>query len=111
MMGDEPYVEATIVPTITFQPVGTSVDVPPGTTILQAAEQGGVFLRHTCGGQAMCGTCRCKVLEGAGNLSPMARHEQKRLEYLYAAKNARLSCQTEIRGDVVVEVPVPTLGL
>jgi 2Fe-2S ferredoxin len=98
-------------PTITFQPLGTTVDVKPGTTILQAAEQGNVFLRHTCGGQAMCGTCRCKVLEGASNLSPMARHEQKRLEYLYAAKNARLSCQAQINGNVAVEVPVPTLGL
>lgn len=98
-------------PTITFQPLGTVVEVNPGTTILQAAEQHGVFLRHVCGGNAMCATCRCKVLEGAESLSPMARHEQKRLAELYAPKNARLSCQAEIRGDVVVEIPVPTLGV
>jgi uncharacterized 2Fe-2S/4Fe-4S cluster protein (DUF4445 family) len=41
----------------------------------------------------------------------MARHEQKRLKELYAPKEARLSCQAEILGDVTVEVPVPTLGV
>lgn len=98
-------------PTITFQPMGVHVSVAPGTTILQAAEQGNVFLRHVCGGHAMCATCRCKVIEGGDRLSPMARHEQKRLRELYAPNEVRLSCQAEILGDVVVEVPVPTLGL
>lgn len=98
-------------PTITFQPLGKQVTVEAGTTIAEAARQGEVFLRHVCGGKAMCATCRCKVVQGADKLSPMARHEEKRLKELYAPKEARLSCQTEIRGDVVVEVPVPTLGL
>jgi ferredoxin len=98
-------------PTITFQPMGVSVTVAPGTTILSAAEQGNVFLRHVCGGNAMCATCRSKVIAGAGYLSPMARHEQKRLRELYAAQEVRLSCQAEIQGDVVVEIAVPTLGV
>jgi len=98
-------------PTVTFQPMGAAVEVKPGTTILMAAEQGNVFLRHVCGGKAMCATCRCKVVAGGENLSPMARHEQKRLKELYAPVGVRLSCQTEVRGDVVVEVPVPTLGV
>lgn len=98
-------------PVITFAPVGVTVEVEPGTTVLQAAERGQVFLRHVCGGKAMCATCRCKVIAGADKLSPMARHEEKRLKELYAAREARLSCQAEIRGDVTVEVPVPTLGL
>ena len=98
-------------PTITFQPMGKAFSVAPGTTVLEAAEQNGIFLRHVCGGKAMCTTCRCKVMAGAGGLSPMARHEQKRLKEMYAPGDARLSCQAEIHGDVVVEVPVPTLGV
>jgi len=98
-------------PTITFQPMGKQFDVPAGTTVLAVAMQHEVFLRHVCGGKAMCATCRCKVLSGAENLSPMARHEEKRLRELYAPREARLSCQAEIRGDVVVEIPVPTLGV
>jgi ferredoxin len=98
-------------PTITFQPLGKSFTVPTGTTILEVALQNDIFLRHVCGGKAMCATCRCKVVAGPDKLSPMARHEEKRLKELYAPKEARLSCQTEIQGDVVVEIPVPTLGL
>lgn len=98
-------------PTITFQPMGVTVSVSPGTTILAAAEQQGLFLRHVCGGNAICGTCRCKVLAGAENLSPIARHEQKRLAEFYAGPGVRLSCQAAIGGDVTVEIPVPTLGL
>jgi uncharacterized 2Fe-2S/4Fe-4S cluster protein (DUF4445 family) len=98
-------------PSITFQPMGVTVSVEPGTTIKQAAEQGQVFLRHVCGGKAMCATCRCKVQSGGEHLSPMARHEEKRLKELYASRETRLSCQAAIHGDVVVEVPVPTLGV
>ncbi|HWI66518.1 MAG TPA: 2Fe-2S iron-sulfur cluster-binding protein [Symbiobacteriaceae bacterium] len=98
-------------PTITFQPMGKRFEVAAGTTVLEVAMQHEIFLRHVCGGKAMCATCRCKVIDGADKLSPMARHEEKRLKELYAPKGVRLSCQAEIRGDVVVEVPVPTLGL
>ncbi|MGE5673096.1 MAG: 2Fe-2S iron-sulfur cluster-binding protein [Mycobacterium leprae] len=98
-------------PKITFQPMGVTQEVESGTTVLAAAGEAGVFLRHTCGGKAMCATCRSRVLEGAANLSPMARHEQKRLKELYAPKEVRLSCQAQILGDVTVEVPVPKLGL
>ncbi|HEY3367096.1 MAG TPA: 2Fe-2S iron-sulfur cluster-binding protein [Symbiobacteriaceae bacterium] len=98
-------------PAITFQPMGIVVSVSEGTTILEAALSREIFLRHNCGGKAMCTTCRCKVLDGASSLSPMARHEQKRLAELYAPKNVRLSCQAQILGDVTVEIPVPTLGV
>jgi ferredoxin len=98
-------------PAITFQPLEVTVTVAPGTTILQAAEQHKIFLRHVCGGNAICATCRCKVLAGAERLSEMARHEQKRLKELYAPKEVRLSCQAQVLGDVVVEISVPTLGV
>lgn len=95
---------------ITFQPLGITVEVEPGTSILKAAQQNDIYMRSTCGGNAMCATCRCKVISGAEALSPMARHEQKRLKELYAPKEVRLSCQAEVHGHVVVEIPVPTLG-
>lgn len=97
-------------PTITFQPMGRVVEVEPGSTILAAAMQSDLFLRHVCGGIMNCATCRSKVLAGAANLSPMSRGEQKRLAELYAPAGVRLSCQARIEGDVVVEIPVPTLG-
>lgn len=98
-------------PTILFQPMGRAVQVESGCTILEAAIRSELFLRHVCGGIMNCATCRSKVLEGAENLSPMSRGEKKRLAELYAPSNVRLSCQAQILGDMVVEIPVPTLGV
>ena len=50
----------------------------PIYSVLVAAQRGGVALRHDCGGKALCGTCRVKVL--SGRLSPMGERERIRLE-------------------------------
>lgn len=97
-------------PSITFHPLGVTVQVNPGETILEAANRHDIFLRSVCGGNAMCTTCRCRVTAGADNLSPMARGEKKRLAEMMAAREVRLSCQAQILGDVEVTIPVPTLG-
>ncbi len=96
---------------ITFQPIGMTVSVKPGTSILKAAQDNGLFMRSVCGANAICGTCRCTVIKGMEGLSPVARHERKRLQELYAGPDVRLSCQAEVLGDVEVRIPVPTLGL
>lgn len=97
-------------PVVTFQPLGKTVTVPEGTTILEAAEIAGVFMRQTCSRNAMCGTCRFRIVEGSQSFSPMARHESGRLKELYAPKDVRLGCQAQVRRDVVIEVSVPVLG-
>lgn len=98
-------------PNITFQPMGRVVAVEAGCTILEAALRADLFLRHLCGGIMNCATCRSRVVAGAENLSPMSRGEKKRLAELYAAAEVRLSCQAQVLGDVVVEIPVSTLGV
>lgn len=96
---------------IRFEPAGTTAVVPAGRSILEAALLHGVFLRNMCGRSANCATCRVRILSGTEGLSPMGRAEQHRLRELYAAPDTRLACQTRVTGDVVVEVPVPVLGL
>lgn len=97
-------------PKITFQPMDVELQVERGTTVLEAAIKHDIFLRHTCGSNAMCATCRCTVVSGDDQLSPMEWFEEKRLRELYAPKDVRLSCQAKILGDVVVKISVPTLG-
>lgn len=98
-------------PSITFQPMGLTVSVESGCTILEAAVRSELFLRHVCGGIMNCATCRATVVEGMESLSPASRGERKRLAELYAPANVRLSCQAQILGDVTVVIPVPTLGV
>src|SRR6267142_2759161 len=41
-----------------------TLSVAPGTTILKAAQAGGVDITATCGGRGRCTSCRVKLLAG-----------------------------------------------
>lgn len=84
---------------------GPLVEVPYGTTILQAATQNKVDLDSFCGGTCSCSTCRVEVLAGGKNLSKRKAEEIAVLGEERCQNGDRLSCQTKVLGDVVVRVP------
>ncbi|MHC4985410.1 MAG: 2Fe-2S iron-sulfur cluster-binding protein, partial [Planctomycetota bacterium] len=49
---------------VTFQPSGRTVHVLSGTTVLEAAAQGGLTIRTPCGGGGTCGKCRVQFSSG-----------------------------------------------
>jgi len=53
-------------------------EASPVVSLLVSAQRAGTPLRHDCGGKALCGTCRVRVLSGA--VSPMLERERARLE-------------------------------
>lgn len=77
------------------------VNAPEGETILRIALDNGVPMEYACGGNGFCTTCMCKVKEGMENLSPRNDNEEN-----MGIMNDpdRLSCQSQVLGDVVVEV-------
>ena len=100
---------------IVFTPSGKRGRFPLGTPVLQAARSLGVDIDSVCGGRAICGRCQITVGEGE-----FAKHAiSSRLEHLssfsaverrYDEKRGlkpgrRLSCQTQLLGDVLVDVP------
>lgn len=89
---------------ISFQ--GTKqLEVPHGTTILQAARALDVSISHYCGGMASCGTCRVEIIDGADALSDIDGRETMVLGSQSAAAGNRLACQARILGAVTVKVP------
>jgi ferredoxin len=62
----------------------------------------GYVIDHACGGNARCGTCCVRVVQGAENLSHLVPEEAAMLEDLGLGLPHRLSCQAKVRGDVVV---------
>jgi ferredoxin len=56
-------------------------------------------------GKATCGLCRVKILAGEAALSPFNAAEKKHLGNVYFITKTRLSCQSRVSGDVVVELP------
>ena len=87
--------------TVTFEPDGTSIAVPVGTRLQDAAAQAGVYLEHPCGGRGICGKCQVQV---GGEASPPTEVERDVLPPELLAQGRRLSCQLEILGRVEVHV-------
>ena len=100
---------------VIFQPSGSRGYVEDGATIVDASRQLGVELESVCGGQATCGKCKVRIEEGfferfgidssMGHLSPIEEREKKFFEKHIELKGYRLSCVTEIHGDVLIFVP------
>ena len=102
-------------PLIVFTPSGKRGRFAIGTPVLQAARALGVDIDSVCGGRAICGRCQINVGEGdfakhgitssATHVSGVTQVEQRydRIKGLPAGR--RLSCQTQIQGDLVIDVP------
>lgn len=79
-----------------------TVEVPAGTTILEAAEEGGAQVGHSCGGVCACSTCHVWVKKGLESLSEQDDMELDRLDLAYDVKpTSRLACQSKLATDDV----------
>jgi 2Fe-2S ferredoxin len=76
-----------------------TVEVPAGTSILEAAEECGAQVGHVCGGVCACSTCHVWVRKGLESLSEQEDDEMDRLDQAFDVKPySRLSCQSKIDG-------------
>lgn len=77
------------------------IEADDGQTVLQIALNNGIPIESACGGNGFCTTCMCNVQDGMVNLSPRSERE----ENMGVTEDPhRLSCQSEVQGDVVIEV-------
>ena len=100
---------------IVFTPSGKRGRFALGTPVLQAARALGVDIDSVCGGRAICGRCQVNVGEGefakhgiismASHLSEFSKVEERYERLRGLASGRRLSCQTMLLGDVVIDVP------
>ena len=94
-------------PKVTFLPDGNEIEVPAGTTILQAAKKAHAQVGFACGGVCACSTCHVYVKEGEGELSPMEMNEEDRLDSAFDVRpSSLLGCQSHLEADrlYVVEI-------
>lgn len=90
---------------ITFQPLGKTVNVRPGTTILRAAREARIHIPTRCGGKAGCLMCKVQVEPGqAAALRAPSDAERRKLGVLLH-QGIRLSCQAVVQNSVVVHLP------
>ncbi|MDD2498329.1 MAG: 2Fe-2S iron-sulfur cluster-binding protein, partial [Desulfitobacteriaceae bacterium] len=84
---------------VVLLPDNKTVEVKPGTGLLEAIQKAGIPLKSTCGGQGTCGKCTVKVIEGTvsggmGNI-PAKLKEQGFI----------LACTASVESNLKVEVP------
>lgn len=93
-------------PKVTFLPAGVSIEVPSGTTLLEAGLRARAQLGHACGGKCACSTCHVYVRDGGDSLSESQDNEQDVLDKAFDVRpSSRLACQARLgAGDVTVEV-------
>jgi 2Fe-2S ferredoxin len=93
-------------PVVTINPLGTSVEATPGSTLLEAIQSAGVAIGHKCDGNAECGTCHIFVHEGRKGVSKMGSAENARLDSIVGVgSKSRLACQTLLKSEnVTVEL-------
>ena len=100
---------------IVFTPSGRRGHVPAGTTVLQAARTLGVDIDSVCGGRALCGRCQVDVgtgefakhgiSSGPDSLCGVTAVETRYADKKGLAEGRRLSCQSTLVSDVVIDVP------
>jgi uncharacterized 2Fe-2S/4Fe-4S cluster protein (DUF4445 family) len=93
------------VPSVTYLPSGVRIACDEGDTVFGVARQAGIPITTACGAKATCGLCRVKIISGEASISPISDVEKKHLGNVYFITKLRLSCQTTVSGDVVVEIP------
>ncbi|MDI9348639.1 MAG: 2Fe-2S iron-sulfur cluster binding domain-containing protein [Candidatus Symbiobacter sp.] len=87
---------------LTIEPLGTTIAVADGQTILDAALRQGIYLPHACG-HGLCGTCKIEVTEGEvdhGDANPFALMDFER------EGGKSLACCATLLADTTIEAEI-----
>ena len=92
-------------PRVRFLKENMEIDVPAGTTILQAAKAVGAPQGDRCGGVCACSTCHVYVTRGFDHAGEIEDEEFDILDKAFDVRaTSRLGCQARVQGDVDVEI-------
>ena len=84
-------------PKVRFEPDGIEIEVPVGTSILEASQKAHAQVGSACGGVCACSTCHVYVKQGLDDLSDASDREEDILDKAFDVKaNSRLGCQSKI---------------
>lgn len=87
---------------LTIEPLGATIEVEEGQTLLDAALRQGIYLPHACG-HGLCGSCKVQVCDGDvdhGAANPFALMEFERDE------GKTLACCCTLQSDATIEADI-----
>jgi phenol hydroxylase P5 protein len=87
---------------LTIEPLGATIEVEEGQTVLDAALRQGIYLPHACG-HGLCGSCKVQVCGGEvdhGAANPFALMDFERDE------GKTLACCCTLQSDTTIEADI-----
>lgn len=87
---------------LTIEPLGATIEVEDGQTVLDAALRQGIYLPHACG-HGLCGSCKVQVCDGEvdhGAANPFALMDFERDE------GKTLACCCTLASDITIEADI-----
>lgn len=94
-------------PKVRFEPEGIEIEVPVGTSILQASQKAHAMVGSACGGVCACSTCHVYVKQALDALPEASEREEDIMDKAFDVKaNSRLGCQSKILRDTTVVVEI-----
>lgn len=87
---------------LTIEPLGQTIEIEEGQTILDAALRAGIYLPHACG-HGLCATCKVQVVDGEvehGAASSFALMDFEREE------QKCLACCATVQSDITIEAEI-----
>ena len=78
------------------------ITTPGNKTLLASLLDNRILIPCACGGKGTCGTCKCVVDEGGGDILPTELSLVSRKE---RHNHVRLACQVKVKQDMKVRIP------
>ena len=94
-------------------PEGAVIEVQPGISICDAAQENDIEIEHACEKSCACTTCNVIVREGFDSLEDATDLEEDYLDKAWGVEpDSRLSCQALVADeDLVIEIPKYTINM
>ena len=84
------------------------VEVTPGGSLLSTLAEQQIYLPSACGGKGNCGQCKCRVVEGGGEILPteVGFFNRKQIQ-----DHWRLGCQVKVKENLGIVIPDSALSV
>ena len=89
--------------TIQFTKKIPAITVVEGANLMDTLLNAGLPVASSCHGDGICGKCRVRVVKGAENLSKKEGLEVILHDRLKIPVGFRISCQTQVFGDIEID--------
>jgi ferredoxin, 2Fe-2S len=94
-------------PKVRFEPDGIEIEVPVGSSLLEASNKAHAQVGSACGGVCGCSTCHVYVKQGLSDLSPAQDREEDIMDKAFDVRaTSRLGCQAKILRDTTIVLEI-----